>query len=185
MTLRLVPVYRDRALAYVDQMHRHHGRPHGYLFAVGVADDDRLVGVAMASRPVNRHLDDRATIEVTRVATDGTPHACSMLYGACWRAARALGYTRAITYTQDDETGTSLRAAGWLLSASLAPRAGWDTPSRRRTGHGVDGVARSRWEIRSAHHAPLVLVDAGPTDDAAQPVLDISLSVTAQRGGTS
>ena len=32
-----------------------------------------------------------------------------------WRAARALGYRRLITYTLQSESGTSLRAAGWRL----------------------------------------------------------------------
>jgi hypothetical protein len=147
--LRLVPVTRDQAMAYVVEVHRHHGRPLGYRFAVGVADDGRLCGVAMVGRPVARAFDPAQTTEVTRVATDGTANACSMLYGACWRAARALGYVHAITYTQEGESGASLRSAGWTLAATLPPRAGWDAPLRRRAGNGNDGVTRYRWEIRS------------------------------------
>lgn len=142
-----MPVTRDDALAFIEQVHRHHGRPVGYRFAVGVAAGDELVGVALAGRPVARALDDHRTIEVTRVATDGTPNACSMLYGACWRAARALGYTHGVTYTQHGESGASLRAAGWLLTATLAPRPGWSAPSRPRQGHGADDTARFRWEV--------------------------------------
>lgn len=153
MALSLIPVTRDQAMNYVRTVHRHHGRPLGYRYAVGVADDGRLCGVAMAGRPVARALDDGHTIEVVRVATDGTPHACSMLYGACWRAARAIGYTRAITYTQQSESGASLRAAGWLRAADLPPRRGWDTPARRRTGQGTDDIPRIRWEIRAHTHA--------------------------------
>lgn len=143
MSLRLVPVTRDQAVAYIAETHRHHGRPVGYRFAVGVAADGRLVGVATAGRPVARSLDDGRTIEVTRVATDGTPNACSMLYGACWRAAQAIGYTRAITYTQADESGSSLRASGWTRDADLPPRVGWTSrPGRTGASH---GVARTRW----------------------------------------
>ena len=149
MALALTPVTRDQAMEFVATVHRHHGRPVGYRYAVGVADDGKLVGVAMAGRPVSRHLDDRQTIEVTRVATDGTANACSMLYGACWRAARALGYSRAITYTQADESGASLRAAGWLKRTELPARPGWDVPSRPRASRGTDGIARIRWEISS------------------------------------
>lgn len=145
MTLRLVPVTRDAAVEFIARVHRHHGRPVGYRIAVGVANGEQLVGVAVAGRPVSRHLDDGHTLEVTRVATDGTENACSMLYGACWRAAKALGYTTAITYTQAGESGSSLRAAGWLIDATLAPRAGWDTPTRRRTN--AEPVARTRWRI--------------------------------------
>lgn len=146
--LRLLPVTWREACAFVASTHRHHAPPVGYKFAVGViGSDDALVGVAMAGRPVARAYDARRTVEITRVATDGTPNACSMLYGACWRAARALGYTHAVTYTQEGESGASLRAAGWVMTAVLSPRRGWDAPSRRRPGNGNDSIARMRWEI--------------------------------------
>lgn len=38
-----------------------------------VDEHDVLVGVAVVGRPVARLLDDGLTLEVTRVATDGTP----------------------------------------------------------------------------------------------------------------
>ncbi|WP_200931297.1 XF1762 family protein [Frankia sp. R43] len=147
--LRIVPITRDTALAYIKAWHRHHAPPVGYRFALGVAADDVLVGVATAGRPVARSLDDGWTLEVTRTSTNGTPNANSALYGAAWRAARALGYLRCITYTQAGESGASLRGAGWLMVAELAARKGWDTPSRRRRSHGNDGVARARWEIKA------------------------------------
>lgn len=165
MVLRLIPMYREAAFAYVRRVHRHHGSPQGYRFAVGVTDDGRLCGVAVAGRPVSRHLDDGHTLEVTRVATDGTPNACSMLYGACWRAARALGYTRAVTYNQDGESGASLRAAGWLLVAELRARGGWDTPSRRRQPTGSDDVDRSRWGM-AGHLEALSVEEDEPAEDS-------------------
>lgn len=149
MSLRLVPVNRDQAYAAITAWHRHHRPPQGYRYAVGVAQGDRLVGVATAGRPVARHLDDGRTIEVTRVATDGTPHACSMLYGACWRAARALGYSRAVTYTQDGESGASLHAAGWLHAGSRRARPGWDMPGRRRDNPDYVPVSRLLWVIEA------------------------------------
>jgi hypothetical protein len=149
MSLRIVPVTRDQAVDFIRQTHRHHGRPQGYRFAVGVAVDDQLVGVATVGRPVARLLDDGLTVEVTRVSTDGHPNACSALYGTCWRAARALGYVHAITYTQEGEGGASLRAAGWLVESRRGPRAGWDTPARGREAQGTEGVARIRWGIRA------------------------------------
>ena len=39
---------------------------------------------------------------------EGVKNGCSMLYGAAWRAARALGYRRLGTYTLQTEPGTSL-----------------------------------------------------------------------------
>lgn len=67
----------------------------------------------MVGRPVGRWLDDGITLEVNRCCTDGTKNACSLLYGAAWRAAKALGYKRIYTYTRVSELGASLRAAGW------------------------------------------------------------------------
>lgn len=43
----------------------------------------------MVRRPVARHL-DAATLEVTRTCKDGAQNANSLLYGAAWRAAKAL-----------------------------------------------------------------------------------------------
>lgn len=146
MSLQLVPVTFADACAFVAQWHRHHRPPVGHKFSVGVAADTTLVGVAMVGRPVARHLDNGRTLEVIRTATDGTRHANSMLYGAAWRAASALGYRRLITYTQAGESGASLRAAGWQVVAELAPRAGWDAPSRPRESRGVDNVQRYLWE---------------------------------------
>ena len=112
--LTVVPCTIRAAKAFVADHHRHHPPPVGALFAVGVERDGALVGVAVVGRPVSRHMDDGKTAEVTRLCTDGSPNACSKLYGACWRAARALGWRTLSTYTLASEPGTSLRAAGWL-----------------------------------------------------------------------
>ena len=105
-----------------------------------------LVGVAVVGRPVARLLQDSLTLEITRVATDGTPNACSLLYAAAWQAAKALGYRRLVTYTQAGESGASLRAAGWRTVAARPPSPGWSRPSRPRADHGVDHTARMRWQ---------------------------------------
>ena len=145
--LRLVPVTFAQACDFVAQWHRHHKPPVGHKFSIGVANDaDVLVGVAMIGRPVARRYDDGLTLEVNRTATDQTRNANSMLYGAAWRAASALGYQRLITYTQDGESGSSLRAAGWRVVGERAQRKGWTTPSRPRTSNGVDGIQRMLWE---------------------------------------
>lgn len=152
MTLTIVPTVRDDAFAFIRRHHRHHPPPESYLFALAVADDaGRIVGVATAGRPSARALQDGWTFEVTRTCTDGTSNANSALYGAAWRAARALGYRRGVTYTQDGESGSSLRAAGWERTSRRGPRPGWDTPARRRRpDRHPTGVARFRWEITGA-----------------------------------
>lgn len=111
--MKLVPISLRDAREFVRQVHRHHRAPHGGKFAVAVSEGERVCGVAIVGRPVARLLDDGWTAEVTRLATDGTKNACSMLYAASWRAARAMGYRKLITYILGSEPGTSLAAAGW------------------------------------------------------------------------
>lgn len=146
MTLRLVPVRFRDACGYITMWHRHHQPPIGCKFCIGVARDSVLVGVAIVGRPVARMLDDGLTLEVTRTATDGTRNANSMLYGAAWRATKALGYRRIVTYTQAGETGASLRAAGWRIVAERPARPGWDRPSRPRAATGTEAIPRTLWE---------------------------------------
>lgn len=144
--LRVVPVDLKHARAFVAEHHRHHEPPVGHKFSVGVAEGERLVGVAIVGRPVSRVIQaEGATLEVVRTATDGTRNANSMLYGACRRAAFALGYDRLITYTQEGESGASLRAAGFRVVASRKPRPGWNSPSRPRVNK-ADHTARMLWE---------------------------------------
>lgn len=121
--------------------------PRGMKFAVGAADaGGALRAVAIAGRPVARLFDNGQTLEVTRVASDGTPNTGSMLYGACARAAWALGYTRLVTYTQQGESGASLRAAGWRVVAERPAHPGWDRPSRPRVQLGTEHMPRTLWE---------------------------------------
>lgn len=147
MSLRIVPVKFADACGFVAMWHRHHAPPVGCKFCIGVAgEDDVLRGVAIVGRPVARFFDDGLTLEVTRTATDGTPNANSMLYGAAWRAAKALGYRRLVTYTQRGESGASVRAAGWRVVAERRARSGWDCPSRPRDLRGTEEIPRTLWE---------------------------------------
>lgn len=147
MRLHLAPVTFEEACGFVRMWHRHHEPPVGHKFSIGLADQDGVLrGVAIVSRPVARMYQDGLTLEVSRTATDGTPNANSMLYGATWRVTKGLGYGRLVTYTQEGEGGGSLRAAGWRVIAERPARAGWDVPSRPRQGRGVDGIPRTLWE---------------------------------------
>lgn len=144
--LQLVPATFRECSDFVGSWHRHNRPPVGWKFGIGVAAGETLVGVAMVGRPVARSFDNGLTLEVNRTCTDGHPNANSMLYGAAWRAAKALGYRRLITYTQAAESGASLRAAGFTVVAELPPRPGWTAPSRPRSDIGTSGVARTLWE---------------------------------------
>jgi hypothetical protein len=154
IALSLVPVTLREAQAFVEH-HRHHDAPRGCLFCVGVADEARVVAVAIVGRPNARMIQNGFTAEVTRLCVDeayvlevteawcaGTAyaareqgrtgldhaahvlaaldrcphrHAASLLYGASWRACRAIGYRKLVTYTLPEEGGASLRASGWKL----------------------------------------------------------------------
>ena len=133
MSLELRPITRDQAHAYIKDKHRHRGAPVGELWRHAVHDGDGvLVGVACVGRPVARALDDGLTCEVTRLCTDGTQNACSILYAASKRAAEAKGFRRGLTYILASESGASLRAAGWRMLWMVKGRS-WDCPSRPRT----------------------------------------------------
>lgn len=155
--LELVPITRDEAQAFVARHHRTHAkRPAGWRFGVGLALDGAVVGVAMVSNPKARMLNDGWTAEVSRVCVielppvlgrDGRQHAAgavAMLYAACWRAARALGFRRLITYTLPSEGGASLRGAGWT-SVGEAGGGSWSRRERPRVdAHPTQ--RKLRWE---------------------------------------
>jgi hypothetical protein len=130
--LSIVPITLAEANGFVFQHHRHHRPVPGAKFCVAVAADGiGIVGVAIVGRPVARMIDDGWTLEVNRTCTDGTKNANSMLYGACRRAAWALGYRKLITYTLPTESGVSLTAAGWKCIGE-AGGGKWSRESRPR-----------------------------------------------------
>lgn len=131
MSLQIVPITLEEANAFVSQHHRHHKPTIGHKFSIAASEGEMVRGVAIVGRPVARGNDDGWTLEVSRCCTDGVRNGCSMLYGAAWRATKALGFRRLITYTLPAEGGASLRAAGWTL---IGERGGgnWNTPARPR-----------------------------------------------------
>lgn len=156
MSLRLRPITLKEAKRFVSDEHRHNAPPVGWKFGVGVVDTDGvLVGVATAGRPVARYHQDGYTLEINRTCTDGTRNANSMLYGAVWRAAKAMGFRRCITYTQANESGASLRAVGFVKVRELPARRSWaestanERLKRMRSPVGNGGVDRVLWEIRT------------------------------------
>lgn len=132
MGLTLQPITIQEAKVFVARHHRHHKPPVSALYAVAANDGDRVVGVVMVGRPVARMLQDGWTAEVTRLCVlDGARNACSMLYAAAWRVARAMGYRRLITYVLVSEPGTSLKAAGWR-NVGVRGGGSWSREARKR-----------------------------------------------------
>ena len=122
MTLRIIPLTIAEANHFVGIYHRHHPPVVSAKITIGVMEEDRVVGVLIAGRPVARKTCQVSTLEVTRLATDGTRNACSILYGAAARAAKALGYSKIQTFILDIESGASLRASGWTLDGTSPGR---------------------------------------------------------------
>ena len=146
MSLSIIPITLAEANEFVRTHHRHHQPVPGCKFCIACCDAaPRVRGVAIVGRPVARLLDNGWTLEVNRCCTDGARNACSLLYGAAWRAAKALGYRKLITYTLPEEGGASLRAAGWKL---IGERGGgtWNRGSRPRVDiHPLQ--AKLFWEV--------------------------------------
>lgn len=118
IALHVQPIELREANTLVAQWHRHHKPVQGHRFSIAVADDAGVLhGAAVVGRPVARMAGDpHEVLEVTRLVTDGTPNACSMLYAAAARVGRELGYLRIQTYILlDAEDGVTLRAAGWAF----------------------------------------------------------------------
>lgn len=145
--LEVTPINLEQANAFVSLHHRHHKPVPGAKFALAVADEAKTVrGVAIVGRPVARHLDDGWTLEVNRCCTDGARNACSMLYGAAWKAAKALGFRRIVTYTLPEEGGASLRATGWRPTFGVGGTP-WNNNTRQRAENAhSDNKVKTRWE---------------------------------------
>ena len=174
--LHVEPITIRMANEYVDAVHRHHGpSPQGFaMFSIAaVTDDGEVRGIATTAIPnaANRLTDGFRTAEVVRVATDGTPNACSILYSASARAAKALGFSRIITYVLDTETGTSIKAAGWIQDEGEFGNLSWaNRPGRTGNNFGPKG----RWSMtffpldRPSLHFPDGLI---PEADEDEPTL--------------
>lgn len=151
MKLRAFPMTLAEANDFIAEHHRHSRPVVGGRFAIGCGNDETgLQGVAVVSRPVARQLQDGRTAEVTRCCVDtakAQKGACSFLYAACWRAWRAMGGERLVTYTLAKESGASLRGAGWQVVAEVEPRDNpWQGPDRAREWHPTYGQLKLRWE---------------------------------------
>jgi hypothetical protein len=145
--LRITPIDLRQANVFVGRLHRHHKKVPGAKFCLAATDEQGVVrGVAIVGRPVSRVLDDGWTLEVNRCCTDGARNACSLLYGAAWRAAREIGFRRLITYTLPEEGGASLRAAGWKPTEGVGGSS-WNVSRQRASNPHSDNKVKTRWEV--------------------------------------
>lgn len=145
--LFICPIDLDTANTFVSLLHRHNKPVPGAKFNLAVVDETGLLrGVAIVGRPVARNLDDGLTLEVNRVCTDGCPNSCSALYGAARKVAFSMGYCRIVTYTLVDESGASMRGAGWRKVAEVKASDNWTKSRPGRSRSTVYQSNKWRWE---------------------------------------
>ena len=142
--LEIKPISFHPACEFVEKYHRHHGATSGCKWCLGAYHGGELVGVAICCRPVARRLDDGTVCEVARLCTDGTYNACSILYAACARVAREMGYRKIITYILESESGDSLKASGWKEESDHCGGVSWNVPSRPREDK-IPPSFKKRW----------------------------------------
>jgi hypothetical protein len=147
VTLRVGPVELTDLNAFVAAHHRHHKPVQGHRFSLGAFLNGRIVGACAVGRPVARMTDARKVVEVTRLVTDGTKNACSILYAAAARAAREIGYERIQTFILASEPGTSLRASGWEMDGESGGGT-WNRPSRSGRRDDQPLEPKQRWVKR-------------------------------------
>lgn len=141
--MKIAPITFREASQYINEHHRHHNATIGCKFCISLIDDAKLIhGVAVCGRPVSRILDDGYTLEINRVCTDGTKNACSMLYGACIRIARIMGYKKVITYTLISENGASLKASNFVCDGEAG---GTHWNGKRNRGQAIPSEMKLRW----------------------------------------
>jgi hypothetical protein len=158
--IRVVPISKGEARRLINEWHRHNEAPQAMAvaFVAALAEGDDVVAVVTAGRPVARGLDDGFTLEVSRIAvrpgTEVTKNANSRLYGVMRRVGAALGYRRLVTYTLQEEPGTSLRASGFSDPIDIGARSWTETTTRVRHDTTLWGdrvnaarVAKFRWEM--------------------------------------
>lgn len=131
MSLQLTPVSLSEANAFIKRFHRHHKSVVGHKFSIAASLNNKIVAIVIVGRPVSRYADNGFTLEVTRLCTDGTHNACSILYSAAWRASKAMGYKQLITYTLPSEGGASLRASNFKLIGQCGGGS-WNRANRPR-----------------------------------------------------
>lgn len=146
MKLSVIPITGHEANDFIKNFHRHNKPVRGQRFSIG-ASTDKLVGVAIVGRPIARLLQDGLTAEITRVCVvDTAPKGtCSFLYGRCWRIWQQMGGKRLVTYTLQEESGASLRGAGWKIMGKNKG-GGWDRKERKRDWQPIYGQLKFRWE---------------------------------------
>ena len=151
--LEACPITLQEASAYVEAHHRHNAGPkfHKFSLCLRAPGEVEPVGVAIASIPKARCQMDGVTLEINRCCADPRyADVCSNLYARTIRIGREMGYTRFLTYTLPEESGSSLRAVGFQVDGVVhSPSGGWNAPSRPRSTRRYPSGDKVRWVLHT------------------------------------
>ena len=147
MKMKIIPINLKQASEFISKYHRHHQPTVGCKFSIGLINEKKeLIGCAVCGRPVSRYLDDGLTCEINRLCViDGYKNACSMLYGACCRTAKSMGYKLIITYILESENGSSLKASNFICDG-IAGGTHWT--GIRNKNQQIPNQMKKRWHRR-------------------------------------
>lgn len=142
--MRVCPLTIKQLNEFITKHHRHHKPVVGHRFSLGLMKAGVLVAGCSVGRPVARELAQYSVAEVTRLVTDGTRNACSMLYSAAARACAAMGFDYIQTYILESEPGTSLKASGWK-SDGFTSGGNWNHSWRKGRREDQPMCRKQRW----------------------------------------
>lgn len=143
--LHVIPFTLKQANQLIAQMHRHHKPVVGHRFSLGCVDSSGFVcGACVVGRPISRELPQYEIAEVTRLVTDGTKNACSVLYSAAARVCKEMGFLKIQTYILESESGTSLLASGWVYELTTAG-GNWNHSWRKGRREDQPMCKKQRW----------------------------------------
>ena len=142
------PIKIADANKFISQYHRHSAPLRlGGEIAIGLYEDNELIGVGILGRPVARHLCDGLTIEIRRTCVkEGFKNANSQMYARLRRIAESIGYKKVITYTLQKENQSSLKAIGATIDCPEIEVQSWKK-KRGRKHRAIYDEKKIRWII--------------------------------------
>jgi hypothetical protein len=148
--MNFVPITLKDANEFVTKFHRHNKKVVGHKFSIGLEKDGKLIGVAIAGRPVARLLDNGKNIEILRVCVlEGNKGACSKMYAQMKRICQLMGYKKIFTYTLHTESQSSLKAIGAIPEATNVGGRSWSSSKRKREVQAVFFENKIRWNLNN------------------------------------
>jgi len=114
MTMRIESLTLDDANRFTDEFGSSLNIVDICRFAIGTVDGaGNLHGVAVCTDTYNKK-----TLEIKYLCTDGWYNASFVLYEACCRFAKNMGFTKIITYTATHDYDKALKSRGFVCEAT-------------------------------------------------------------------